>query len=61
MTPSQPSQVLSTLPTAPTPPPVFGSNPQGSKPKAKSMQTTFLGADATANTPGSTGKSLLGQ
>lgn len=56
-------------PTIPTPklpeapPPVLGV--QGSKPRKKPSQATFLGADATANAPmtsgGGTQKSLLGQ
>lgn len=49
------------LPEAP--PPVLGI--QGSKPGKKNPQATFLGADATANAPvtsgGATQKSLLGQ
>ena len=63
MTPSQPSQVLPSLPAAPTPPPAFGVDP-GTKPKAKSQNTTFLGASATANpsqSAGGVGKTLLGQ
>jgi hypothetical protein len=48
------------IPAQPTPPPAFGSAPQGQKPQAKASQPTFLGAQLTAN-PANTGqKSLLG-
>lgn len=47
---------------SPTPLPLFGSDPgTAKKPKAKSMQPTFLG-NGTAPTPGQLGnKTLLGQ
>lgn len=47
--------------TAPPPPPMFGAFAGQKKQKAKSMQPTFLGADA-APQAGQTGqKTLLGQ
>lgn len=63
MTPSAPATPAApALPaTTPSPPPAFGNAPQGSKPKAKASQPTFLGAELTAN-PANTGqKTLLGQ
>lgn len=60
MTPSSPAQV--STPNAPTPPPVFASDPQGKKPRAKSQNTTFLGTATDAVQSGATqGKTLLGQ
>lgn len=54
-TPQVPSPVL---PEAP--PPVLA--PQGTKPKAKNQNTTFLGSADIANSPGGGGsKTLLGQ
>lgn len=63
MKPQAAQQPLPQLPNAPALPPVFGAQPAGTaqKPKAKSQNTTFLGANATANPAGGTGKSLLGQ
>lgn len=47
------------LPTAPAPP-ILAAGPQGQKPKRKSMQTTFLGAQDTPEPGSSPGKTLLG-
>ncbi len=63
MTPASPS--LPAIGAGPTPPPVFASDPQGQKPKAKSQNTTFLGSGSTPSASpwggGIQGKSLLGQ
>lgn len=57
-TPPTPAPVI--LPQAPAAPPVFGQSTVGQKPKPKSSQSTFLGADLFAN-PSNTGqKTLLG-
>lgn len=53
------SPPLPTLPSAPAPP-VLALGPQGTKPKRKSMQTTFLGAQDTPEVGSSPGKTLLG-
>lgn len=59
--PDAPQIAAPKLPEAP--PPVLGV--QGSKPGKKNPQATFLGADATANAPLTSGgagqKTLLGQ
>lgn len=51
---------LPTIPNAP-PPPILAAAPQGQKPKRKSMQTTFLGAQDLPTPGSSPGKTLLGQ
>lgn len=53
---------LPAVPGAPPPPPMFGAQASpGSKPKAKSMTPTFLGAQDSAQ-PGQLGaKTLIGQ
>lgn len=57
-TPDTPA--LPVPPAAAQAPPMFGSQPQGKKPKAKSQTPTFLGSEAVAN-PSNTGqKTLLG-
>lgn len=58
---ASPQHAAPVLPSAtPSPPPAFGSAPQGAKPSAKSSSPTFLGAGLTAN-PANTGtKTLLG-
>jgi hypothetical protein len=61
MTPSTPSAPLPQLPNAPAAAPVFGSAPQGSKPKPKSSQPTFLGSGALPSPGNLGGKQLIGQ
>lgn len=56
----EPDLALPTLPSAPTPP-ILAAGPQGSKPKKKSMQTTFLGSQDLPTPGSSPGKTLLGQ
>jgi hypothetical protein len=55
---------LPQTPAAPPPPPMFSANAPRQKPRPKSMQTTFLGAEAGAPAganPTNTGqKTLLG-
>ena len=59
-----PSQVAPpALPPAPPPAPVFGNSPVGSKPQARSTQTTFIGSAALPPPSQSNAgfKTLLGQ
>lgn len=57
---NSPDIALPALPNAPAPP-ILAAGPQGTKPKKKSMQTTFLGAQDTPEPGSSPGKTLLGQ
>lgn len=57
---AQVSAATPTPPNAPAPPPMFGAQPQGKKPKRIAPQGTFLGTgDMPQANPG--GKTLLGQ
>jgi hypothetical protein len=60
MTPETPQQTLPQIGTSPTPPPVFASDPQGRKPKAKSTTATFLGSAAMPTQQQAPQKTLLG-
>lgn len=60
MTPDKPQQALTT-PNAPTPPPVFGQDPMGKKPKQKSTTPTFLGSGTMPQQGETGGKTLVGQ
>lgn len=53
------SQPIPQLPKEP-PPPVFASQPVGTKPKAKAMQPSFLGSELTSGSQNFGGKTLLG-
>ncbi len=52
---------LPKTPNAPALPPLFGMMPGKKKPKAQSMQQTFLGSEAQANPTNTGQKTLLGQ
>jgi len=57
MSPDRPEMTTPKAPDEPTP----AQAPKGERPKRKSMQTTFLGADMAAS-PGTFGsKTLIGQ
>lgn len=60
MMPEQQQQALPAVGTGPTPPPVFASDPQGRKPKAKSTTPTFLGSAAVPTQAQAPPKTLLG-
>lgn len=55
-----PQANTSAMPKAPTPP-VLASGPQGSKPKKKPSQPSFLGTEAMPQATQRGGNTLLGQ
>lgn len=60
MTPKTTVQPLPQLPTDVPSPPVFGAMPQGTRPKPKSTQATFLGAQDLPSPGNLGGKKLIG-